>query len=158
MTKQINLKGFEGQSIEVVPPGTFSSAKLLVNGQPAAKGPKRGQLLLHRNDGTEVIASWKPSMMGFDMPKLVVGDEVVEVVKPLAWYEMVWGGLPILLLFIGGLFGAVAGIIAFSINTKIFRTEMNTAVKYLLSGAISAGAVIIYLILAVLFTLVVEGM
>jgi hypothetical protein len=157
MTTQIELEGFEGQMIEVKPPGFLSAAKLLLNGQNAPKGPKRGQMLLHKNDGTEVIASWQPSMMGLDMPKLVVDGDVIEIVKPLEWYEMVWGALPILLVFLGGLLGAVAGIIGFSINTKVFRSELNTAVKFLITGAVSLGAGIVYLVLVTLLTLMIGG-
>lgn len=155
MTKQIQLKGFEGQQIEIKPAGLFSGAKVLVNGEPAEKGPKRGQMLLRKNDGTEVIATWEPTMLGFDLPKLVVDGEVIEIAKPIKWYEMVWSALPILLVFMGGLFGAVVGFIGFTINAKVFRSELNTIIKFLLTAGISVASGIGYFVLAMLFYAVI---
>ena len=151
MTKQIELEGFEGQQIEIKPAGFFSSAKVLVNGKPAEKGPKRGQMLMRKNDGTEVIANWQPTMMGFDLPKLVVEGKVIEIAKPIKWYEIVWSALPILLVFIGGLLGGITGFIGFSANAKVFRSELNTIVKFILTAGISVAAVIAYFVLAMLF-------
>jgi hypothetical protein len=151
MTQQIELEGFEGQQIEIKPAGSFSAAKVLVNGKPAGKGPKRGQMLMRKNDGTEVIANWQPAMMGFDMPKLVVDGKVITLAKPIKWYEMVWSALPILLVFMGGLLGGITGFIGFSANLKVFRSELNTAVKFMLTAGISVAAVIAYIVLAMLF-------
>jgi hypothetical protein len=151
MMKQIELEGFEGQQIEIKPAGFFSGAKVLVNGKPVEKGPKRGQMLMRKNDGTEVIANWQPTMIGLDMPKLVVQGKAIEIAKPIKWYEMVWSALPILLVFIGGAIGAMTGFIGFSANAKVFRSELNTVVKFMLTAGISVVAVIAYFILAMLF-------
>ncbi len=150
MKYHIELEGFEGQNIEVKLPSFFSGAKLFVNGEPAPKGPKRGQMILRRNDGTDIIAIWKPNVLGFDIPSLIVGDEVIHVVDPLKWHELVWSGLPLLLVLRGGALGAIAGVIAFNANMKVFRSDRNTAVKYLLTAGISILAVIVYLVAAIL--------
>ena len=52
MNYPINIDGFEGQTLEMKPSGMLAGPQLLVNGQPAAKGPKRGQMLLRRTDGS----------------------------------------------------------------------------------------------------------
>ncbi len=150
MNYPIKLEGFEGQNIEVQPAGTFSGYKLLVNGQPAPQGPRRGQMLLRRSDGTQAIAAWKAQLLGFDVPQLVVDGKPIALEEPLKWYEGVWSGWPVLLLFVGGALGAVAGIIAFSVNTKIFRSSLGVVEKYVLTGGISVLAVMIYLIIAML--------
>ena len=146
---QIEIEGFEGQRIEFKPAGFFGGPKLLVNGAPAEKGPKRGQMLLKKNDGTEVIATWQPVMMGLDTPRLLVAGEPVDLVKPMKWYEMVWSAIPIVLLFVGGLLGAIVGFIAFTINTRLFRSEMTPAAKYLLTGGVTAVAGIGFFVLAI---------
>ena len=150
MNYPVKLEGFEGQNIEVQPAGTFSGYKLLINGQPAPQGPKRGQMLLRRNDGTQAIATWKAQLLGFDTPQLVVDGQPIALEEPLKWYEWAWGGWPILLLFVGGVLGAIAGFIAFSVNTKIFRSSMGSVEKYLLTAVISAVAVMAYLVVATL--------
>jgi hypothetical protein len=148
----VQIPGFEGHTIEVATPGLFSGVKLLVNNQPAPRGPKRNQMLLKRNDGSEVVATWKPQLLGFDIPQLVVEGKTFQVVEPLKWYEWVWGGLPILLLFVGGALGALAGLIGFAINARIFRSSLNGLVKYILSAAVSLLAVFVYFVVAILIS------
>ncbi len=157
MTYPLNLEGFEGQTLEVKPSGFFGGPQLLVNGQPAPKGPKRGQMLLRRSDGREVIATWKPALLGLDVPRLEVDGKQLTVVEPLKWYEWVWGGLPILLVFLGGALGAIAGFVAFGINTQVFRSTRNTALKFILTAVVSALAVVAYLILATLLLSALGG-
>lgn len=157
MGYKVNIPGFEGQDIEVKT-SFWSGPKLLVNGQPASKGSKRGEMLLQSNDGTQVIAKWKPRFMGLDVPQLIVDDKVINLVEPLKWYQWIWSGLPIVLVFVGGALGAIAGIIGFTINAKVFRTEMNGILKYVVSGAVSILAVVVYFIAAMLFTALIRGM
>lgn len=157
MNHPLNLEGFEGQTLEVKTGGLFGGAQLVLNGQPAPKGPKRGQVLLRRTDGREVIATWKPQALGLDVPRLEVDGKRINVVEPLKWYEWVWSGLPILLIFVGGAIGAVAGIVAFGVNTQIFRSARSTALKFLLTAAVSALAVVVYVVLATLLSIAMGG-
>lgn len=71
--------------------------------------------------------------------------------KPsFTWYEHLWMGWPLLLVFVGGLIGGLCGGLAWGINQAIFKTTRSTPAKYLLSGLVSVGAVIAYVVLAVL--------
>jgi hypothetical protein len=71
--------------LEVLAPGFFSGPRLLVDGEPAPKGPKRGQMLLRRDDGSQVIATWKPRFL--DLTQLVVDGQALNIIEPLKWYE-----------------------------------------------------------------------
>ena len=62
MGYKANIEGFEGQDLEVNV-SFWTGPKLLVNGQPAPKGTKRGEMLLQRNDGRQVVAIWKQQMI-----------------------------------------------------------------------------------------------
>lgn len=150
MKYPLTINGFEGQSLEVQT-SALAGTKLLVNGQPPAKGAKRGEMLLRRTDGTEVTAKWKPVFMGWDTPQLDLGGQVVTVVAPLKWYEWLWSALPVLLVFVGGFIGAVAGVIAVSINTRIFRSPMHGALRYLLTAAVSLITVVVYVVVVAVF-------
>lgn len=151
MNYPVKIEGFEGQTIEVQPAGFFSSQKLLVNGQPASSGKKRGEMVLRRNDGQEVIATWKPQFAGFDIPQLVVEGKTIQVIEPLKWYEWVWSALPVMLIFIGGALGGITGVIGLTINAKVFRSDLNGFVKFVATGVISLLAVVVYFVAAVLF-------
>jgi hypothetical protein len=154
MQYQVQIEGFESQTIQVQAPGLFSGAKLLVNGQPAPKGPKRNQMALRRDDGAEVVAVWKPRMLGLDVPQIAVDGKSIQVVEPLPWYQWLWSALPVLLVFAGGAIGAFAGVLALFVNLKVFRSSMNGAVKYLATAAASFTAVLVYFVLAVLISAV----
>jgi hypothetical protein len=155
MNYATNIEGFEGQNIEVSS-SFWSGPKLLVNGEAASKGSKRGEMTLQRNDGKKVIAGWKPQVLGLDVPQLIVDGKVTKLVEPLKWYQLVWSGLPALLVFMGGALGAVAGIIGFSINTKIFRTDMNDVLKYIVSAVVSVLVVTVYFIAAIALSLLIN--
>jgi len=115
-------------------------------GDGRSAGPKRGQMTLRRNDGREVIAAWKPQMLGLDVPQLVVDGKTISLVEPLQWYEWVWSGLPILLVFLGGLLGGLAGAVAFAVKTKVFRSPIGSFAKFALTGIVSVTAVAAYVI------------
>lgn len=158
MEYPVRIAGFEGRQIVVKSGGLFSGAKLLVDGQPAPKGEKRGELLLRRNDGTDVPAQLRMTNFLDPVPVVVINGEQIHVVEPLKWYEWVWAGSPILLVFAGGLLGGLTGGVAAVVNGRILRSQTNTALKYAITGLISFSAVITYLVLAVVFGLLTRGM
>lgn len=156
MNYKANIEGFEGQNIELQA-NFWTGNKLLVNGAPAQKGKKWGEMILQSNDGRQVSASWKPQMLGFDIPQLIVDGKTVSFVEPIPWYQWVWGGWPVILVFMGGALGALAGVLSFAINGRIFRSEMTPVLKYVVTGAVSIVAVVAYLIVAVIISLLVNG-
>jgi len=68
--------------------------------------------------------------------------------EPLKWYQWAWAGWPILLIFSGGAIGAVFGIIATSINVRLFRSELAPIVQYLAVAGVSGVAVALYFVIA----------
>ena len=147
----VNLQGFEGQTIEVQSQGLLSGARLLVNGKSAPKGTKRGEMLLRRNDGREVIAKFQTAFL--DVPKLHVDDQVIQVAEPMKWYEWVWNAIPLLIVFLGGIIPFLIGFAAFSINTTLFRSQKSTLAKYGLTALVSFAALALLLLLAVILSL-----
>jgi hypothetical protein len=154
MAYPVTLPGFEGQEIVVEPAGFFSGPKLLVNGQPAPKGKGRGEMIIRRNDGKDVIVSFRSNFL--DVPALMVDDKPLNLVEPLKWYEWIWNGFPIVMIFFGGALGGMLGVLAMSFNLKMFRSSENAVLKYALTGAIGLGAFMLYFLLAVLFTSIIQ--
>ena len=154
MSYPVKLPGFEGQEIVVEPAGFFSGPRLLVNGQPAPKGKERGEMLVRRNDGKDVVFSFRSNFL--DVPALVVDGKPYELVVPLKWYEWAWNALPIMLIFTGGAPGALIGILAMSFNLKVFRSSENALLKYLLTGAVGVGAFVVYFVLAILIRMLAQ--
>ena len=136
MRYPVRLEGFEGQTLEIQPGGLFSGPKVFVNHQPAPKGKGR-EVILHRNDGTSVVATLKPSVFGLDVPQLVVEGKTIRVTDPLKWYVWGWIALPILLVFVGGALGGIVGAVGLTTNAKIVRSKMNGFAKFVVTAAVS---------------------
>ena len=145
-TIPVYIPGFEGRQVWVQTAGAFSGSKLFVDGRPADPGPKRGQYLLHRNDGWQVTAFFKG---GFPdpIPTLVVNGQTIRLAPPLAWYEWIWIGIPLLLIVLGGSIGGALGGAATALNAHLFRGQTNPAAKYFLSGLVSAACLVIWLVI-----------
>lgn len=154
MSYPVHLPGFEGQEIVVEAAGFFSGPRLLVNGQPAPKGKGRGEMLVRRNDGKDVTFSFRNNFL--DVPSLMVDGKPLDLVEPLKWYEWIWNGLPVILVFMGGAIGALVGVLALTVNLKVFRSSQNAAMKYVLTGAVGVGALIVYFIAATLFMMLIN--
>ena len=155
MSYSAKIEGFEYQNIEVQT-GFWTGPKLLVNGEPAPKGAKRGEMILKRDDGRQVTASWKPQFLGLDVPQLVVDGQTVQLAEPLKWYQWVWGGWPVALLFVGGALGGIAGMLGAVINARVFRAEISEVLKYVVTGVVSILAVLVYAVAAILLSLLVS--
>ena len=56
MQYPVKIEGFEGQTLAVTSDELISNPILLIDGQPAPKGEKRGEFLVHRNNGSKGIA------------------------------------------------------------------------------------------------------
>jgi len=81
---------------------------------------------------------------------VVIGDETVLLARPLAWYEYVWVGLPVLLVFAGGALGALVGVVATYTSARIFRSDRGAFAKYVLTGLVSVLALVVFLVLVVI--------
>lgn len=148
----VEASGFKRRPLEVETSGFFTGASLLQDGERAPKGPKRGTYLLIRDDGTSAVARLKTSAFMVDpVPAIEIEGERFHAVRPLRWHEMVWIGLPILLIFVGGALGAIVGAVAASASATVFRSERPAAVRYALTGGLSILSVIVYIVLATVF-------
>ena len=75
----------------------------------------------------------------------------VQTSTKLVWYEMLWIALPIGLVGVGGAIGGACGGAAWAINKKVFKEIENPALRYLVTGAISVSAVVVWLVIAGVF-------
>jgi hypothetical protein len=154
---KLNLEGFEGQNIEVKTAGIFSSSKLLVNGRRVNIDKKSGYMLLTNSDGNQVQFKWRQKAFGLDVPLLEVGGEIIQIAEPLKWFIWIWCLFPVVLVFVGGFLGAIIGVVAAFINVSIFRSGINSLAKWILTVVVSVVAVVIFVFVAILFSLAIGG-
>lgn len=121
----------------------LSFPKVLVDGEPAPRGSKRGTWILRRNDGRHVelrVRSW-----GMDpVPRLFFDEAEIVLERPLTAMEWLWIGSSLFLMFIGGAIGGLFAGVALTVNTRIFRGVSSPFARYLASAGVSVGAFLAY--------------
>ena len=147
MDYPVVIDGFENHEIAVRSTPWGAASTLLLDGEVAPRGQRRNQFILTRKDGTEALVKFRNGL--FDsVPQLVVDGKVKNVVPPLSWPITVWCLAPLLLCFTPGFDGIMLGFAGSWVNTRIFRTELTTTQKYLLTAAATLVAAGIYLLLS----------
>jgi len=150
----IELVGFEEVTVETA--GLIRGARIIIDGKPAAKGSKRDQYVIYDNNGFKVVVQLKQSFVD-PIPKLVVDGQLIRLAKPLNALQWIWSAIPMVLIFIGGGVGGAIGAVAFWINMRVFRSEMGAFEKFVLTGMISAIAIILSLVVSTIFGLAVDS-
>ncbi len=69
--------------------------------------------------------------------------------QALTWYQHVWLGLPILLVFVGGAIGGACGGAAWGINQVVFQKTKHPVLRYVWTGLISVAAFVVFIFAAV---------
>jgi hypothetical protein len=146
MRYQVNLVGVSDRKVEVES-SVFGGAKLLVDGQPAPKGPKRSQFLVRGTDGHDSVVELKTSLPD-PVPQVLWAGQTIRLEEPLKWYQWLWVGVPILLLFLGGAIGALVGAVAVTLNVRILRSSMSAIIRYAATAFVSVAACGMYLAIA----------
>jgi len=152
MKYDIDLRGFENRDLFVESAGFLGGPRIIIDGKPAPKGSKRGQYILTDNNKFKVVVQIRQVFLD-PVPQLIVDGQVVKLAESLNALQWIWSGLPIILVFLGGALGGVLGATAFWLNTRIFRSEMSSVEKFILTGIVSAIAVIVFFVLASLLGL-----
>ena len=130
------IDGFEERHITVSTPGFFSGARLLVDGQPAPKDARNKRYVLRSEDGGEVPV--RLHMLFLDpVPQVIVEERTYKAVEPFRWYEWLWSGLPLLLMFADNLIGGAFGLLGFYFNAYVMRLHMGTPARYGLAAVIT---------------------
>jgi len=138
MEHTVKIEGFEGHHLAVTSDGLISNPKLLIDDQPAPNGQRRGEFILHKNNGSIVIAQVTSTALGFDpVPRLSIDGKTIQILEPLDRFEWVWSGIPLILFLTSGLLGTLFGILAFAFNVRVFRTQRSNLEKFLLTALIS---------------------
>ena len=148
MRLELAHPAFKRQRLAVETAGWFTGPKLLLNGSIAGK--RKGVYTVASDAGNGVPIKLKYNFLD-PIPRVTIGDESAELAPSLKWYEYVWIGIPVLLVFVGGAIGGFAGALGACANGRVFRSSYSAPAKYGLSALITAGAFVAYVILATAF-------
>lgn len=84
-------------------------------------------------------------------PNVFLDGKEVEITVKLKGYQMALSFLPLLLVLLGGALGGLVGVFGIMLNFKIFRSNMPTAAKVILSIIMLPIAFGVYFIVALAF-------
>ena len=87
----------------------------------------------------------------------VFSGRKIDLEERLSTREYIVGGLPVLLILLGGLIGALFGIIGATFNYNYMRKEKSFVKQLLVSLVVSVACYIAYFILAICLQLLVVG-
>jgi hypothetical protein len=146
MRYTVNLAGLADRKVEVES-SVFRAPRVLVDGQPAPKGPKRAQFLVRGTDGRDSVLELKTKVPD-PVPQVLWAGQTIKLEESLKWYQWVWSGVPLLLLFLGGAIGGVVGGVAVTLNVRILRSRMSGTGRYAVTALVSVAAFGIYLAIA----------
>jgi len=148
MQLEVQHPEFKSQRLAVETAGTFRGPKLLLNGTIVKK--QKGRYTVTADSGAETTIQLKYNYLD-PIPKIKIGEEVVELASALKWYEYVWIGIPIVLVFSGGAIGGLAGALGANASGRVFRSNRSSLAKYGLSALITLGALVAYVVLVTVF-------
>lgn len=154
MELSIKHPRFQGKKLSVSTRTVFKNPSLLVDGieQKKMKGLKR-RYLLEDDNGSQAIVEVKSVID--PIPTIVIDGENISLAPPMTWYEYVLSYLPLLLL-IGGMIGAVVGVVGATINASIIRGHGSTLARYGYALLVTLICYLVYIVMATLFILLLK--
>jgi hypothetical protein len=146
MRIEVRHPAFTTQHLAVETASLLGGPKLLLNGEVVKR--QKGRYAVAMDSGAETLVQMKYNLVD-PVPTLKIDDESVRLADPLQWYEYAWGGMPILLVFVGGALGGLIGGIASVTNGRILRSGRGIAARYGLTAIVTLSAAVIFFVLAV---------
>ncbi|MGV8946461.1 MAG: hypothetical protein ACOH1N_08535 [Lutibacter sp.] len=156
MKHNFQLSDFPNSNFEIETSIWTGKSKLFMNNSEVKKSTEKGKpFLIPRADGSLALAFAKQSYPDL-VPTLEIDGKINLIVEKLKWYEYIVGGLPIILIFAGGLIGGIIGVIASLTNFNIFRQEGNPILKYTKVIGVTGVSYLVYLLIVTIFTFLIK--
>ena len=146
MRIEIKHPAFKAQRLSVETASFLAGPKLYLNGGLQKKSGGAYQVTA---DSGQVLTIKVLYNLLDPIPKLKIGDATVVLADPLRWYEYVWIGIPMLLVFAGGALGGFVGAGSTVVNGRIFRSDRGPFSKYALTGVTTIAGAAVFFVIAV---------
>jgi hypothetical protein len=146
MRIEVKHAAFKTRRLEVETASFFSGPKLFLN--DVLQKRKATQYTIASDSGQELPVKVIYNFLD-PIPKLKIGDGTLVLAKPLKWYEYIWIGIPMLLVFAGGALGGFVGAGSTVINGRIFRSDRSSGAKYGLAAVTTVAGTVTFFVIAV---------
>jgi hypothetical protein len=141
----VSLKGFENRNFCVRPAGLLFGPQLFVDG--ARVKTCRGRCTLRNNQGQDIQLKIKFNLID-PIPKINAEGDILELAPRLKKLEYIWLGLPVILLFIGGIIGGLCAFWGVYFNFRVFRSRLPVFAKFMITGIITSAVFVAYYLMA----------
>jgi hypothetical protein len=152
MRIEVKHPAFKSQRLSVETSSLLAGPKLLLNGAIVKR--QKGRYPVVSDSGAQMLIQMRYNLID-PVPAFTIGEDALKLVEPFRWYEYVWSGLPILLVYAGGALGGLVGGVATMANGRIFRSERRSIAKYGLAGLTTVSAVGVFFALAIAIRLAI---
>jgi hypothetical protein len=131
MRIEIKHPAFESQRLSVETASILTGPKLLLNDVVVKR---KGRSYLVRSDiGQELAIKVMYNFLD-PVPKMKIGEEMIELAKPLQWFEYAWIGV-----------GAGSTVV----NGRIFRSDRSAVSKYALAAVTTVAGAAVFFVVAI---------
>lgn len=135
----------------VVKTSIWSKPKIFVNNTQMKRLKEKGKpYSITMSDGTIRKIFMKLNPLD-PVPRIFFGNSEILLARKLLWYEYLLGGIPLILIIIGGALGAAIGVITSVFNFNMLRKEYSLFIKILLTTAMTIISFIAYSTVATIF-------
>lgn len=145
------LPQFPNSNFEVQTSIWTGKSTLIMDNEILEKADEKGKPFLIPINDAEFVKAFPISSFPDSISVLEINGEKIQILEKLEWYQYVIGGLPVLLLFVGGAIGGGIGAFGAATNFSIFRQEGSDISKYLKVVGVIVGSYLLYLVVAGLF-------
>lgn len=133
--------------------GMLGGFKLFVEGKEVKRATTEGKPFLVPKVGTSGTTRVEVKTGGLDfIPKVAVDGKPLLLAPPLPGWQQGVALLPFALVFVGGAIGGALGAVAAMTNIQIFHKKTDLGFKLVMSTVVTVAAVLLYAILAGVFT------
>jgi hypothetical protein len=148
MTYQFQLSDFPGSTFEMQTSIWTGKSKLFKDGERVNQSTEKGKPFLIPSAVGGVVKAFPKQTYPDFVPLLEILGTKHLVVAKLPWYEYVIGGIPVVLLFIGGGLGGLLGGLGMVTNYHLFRENASPLTRYAKVMALTVGCFILYFAVA----------
>jgi len=149
---QFTLADFPNDKFEYENNIFSGKATLKQNGALVEQSKEKGKPFLIKRGNDEIVKAFpKANIPDISAQYLNINGQKHQMAAKLKWYEYIIGGLPLFIVFGGGVIGGMIGGVATVINYTFFRGDDSNLKKYLKVVGVNVLCFIVFLFMAGLF-------
>lgn len=152
MIYRFTMVDFPGSEFELETSIWSSKITLRKDDIEIEQSREKGKPFIIPRENQDIVKAFPKTTYPELIPAFEINGTKYEILEKLEWYKYLIGGLPLILIFIGGGVGGAIGALGALLNFNIFRQDGVEINKYLKVIGISLASVFLYIVLVSLIS------